>query len=306
MSVYLGIDGGGSKTTCVAADEVRVLGSAMAGGSNINRVGRPQARASIQQAIRQACAAADTEPSQVVRTCLGLAGFSNPEVAAAARQFVSEVVPGDVAVVGDMEIAYEAAFGSGTGLVIIAGTGSIAYGQNDHGVTLRSGGHGPATSDEGSAHWIGRTAFFALLDPAQRRRGPLLFAATLIALGLCSLEDLEQLSRTSTAPDFAELFPQVCATAQAGDELAQEILTTAGGELAKLADDVAYRLWPENQMVRIALAGGVFKHSPIVRQSFCLRLREQRQNVTVSLRVVDPVMGALTMARKGKCAGANP
>src|SRR5512146_2365189 len=92
MSVYLGIDGGGSKTTCVAADEVRVLGSAMAGGSNINRVGRTQARASIQKAIRQACAAADTEPSGVVRTCLGVAGFSNPEVAAAARQYITEVV----------------------------------------------------------------------------------------------------------------------------------------------------------------------------------------------------------------------
>lgn len=305
MSIYLGIDGGGSKTTCVAGDDMCVLGSATAGGSNVNRVGRLQARASIQQAIRQACAAANRETGDVVRTCVGLAGFSLPDVVSSAQRAVNEVVPGDVMVVGDMEIALEAAFGNSPGLVVIAGTGSVAYGRNENGVTLRAGGHGSAASDEGSGHWVGRTAFCALLDPEQRNRGPLLLSAVQIALGVRKAEDLEELSRSSFAPDYAELFPQVCATAQAGDELAQQILTSAGSELAKLAGEVATKLWPESQVVRIALIGGVLKHSPIVRQSFCQHMREMRPTVTISLRVVDPVMGALALARRGVCAQAR-
>ena len=79
------------------------------------------------------------------------------------RRLVSEFVSGEVAVVGDMVIAMEAAFGGGPGVIVIAGTGSIAYGRNSAGQTARAGGWGFAISDEGSGHWIGRSAVAACM-----------------------------------------------------------------------------------------------------------------------------------------------
>src|SRR6202022_4263298 len=97
------------------------------------------------------------------RTCVGLAGAAQPEITELALRLVSELVPGKIEVVGDMVIALEAGFGAGPGVIVIAGTGSIAYGRDREGQTARAGGWGFAISDEGSGHWIGRTAVAAAI-----------------------------------------------------------------------------------------------------------------------------------------------
>ena len=126
MPYYLGIDGGGTKTTCAVGDESRVLATATAGASNIIRVGESTARASLQKVVREACSGAGIAPAEVSRTCVGGSGAARPELAAMVREFLAEILPSPVDVVGDMQIALEAAFGSGPGVVVIAGTGSIA------------------------------------------------------------------------------------------------------------------------------------------------------------------------------------
>ncbi len=97
------------------------------------RVGERRARESLVAALRQACARPTIAPTQIERTCVGIAGGALPEIAAVVRQLLSEFVAGEVAVVGDMVIAMEAAFGGGPGVIVIAGTGSIAYGRNSAG-----------------------------------------------------------------------------------------------------------------------------------------------------------------------------
>ena len=163
MPYYLGIDGGGTKTTCVVGDESQILATATAGPSNIVRVGEAQARESLQQSVRQACSAAGITPAQVAHTCVGGSGAARPELANIVRRALAEILPTPIDVVGDMEIALEAAFDAGPGVIVIAGTGSIAYGRNRHGTTARAGGWGFAIGDEGSAHWIGRAAVSAVL-----------------------------------------------------------------------------------------------------------------------------------------------
>ena len=131
-----------------------------------SRVGEARARESLHQAIRQACAAAKIDPRQLHRACVGVAGVRVEDVANAVRKIIAEVIPAEIEVVGDMQIALQAALGTEPGVIVIAGTGSIAYGRDAQGKTARAGGWGFAISDEGSAHWIGRTAVAALLRAA--------------------------------------------------------------------------------------------------------------------------------------------
>lgn len=309
VAYYLGIDGGGSKTTCAVGDEVSLLGSAVAGPSNIIRVGEARARESLHEAIRQACAAAKIDPRQVHRACVGVAGVASEEVANAVRALIAEVVAAEIEVVGDMQIALQAALGAQSGVVVIAGTGSIAYGRDAQGNTSRAGGWGFAISDEGSAHWIARTAIAALLRAAdesgEERDTPHSSPLFREINRIWSVESLDQLARAAnTNPDFAVLLPAVIAAANAGDEVARKILTQAGRELAELAAIVVRRLFPECKLdnrdaIPLAMVGGVFRYALTVRQVFCDTLRQLDPRLEVLGNVIDPVEGALLIARKG-------
>src|ERR1035437_3808034 len=109
MPYYLGIDGGGTKTRCLLADETIVLAKAMTGGSNIVRLGEMQAREALHSAIRQACATARISPDQIRAVCIGAAGAARPGIAAKIRSILAELIPEvpltNIEVVGDTVIA---------------------------------------------------------------------------------------------------------------------------------------------------------------------------------------------------------
>jgi N-acetylglucosamine kinase-like BadF-type ATPase len=315
VSYYLGIDGGGTKTTCVVGDESSLLARATSGPSNIVRVGESSARESLHQCVRQACAAAGITPSQIAHTCVGGAGAARPELAASVRGALVEILSTSIDVVGDMHIALEAAFGAGPGVIVIAGTGSIAYGRDAEGNTARAGGWGFAISDEGSAHWIGRAAVSAALraadqienDKTDRNRSQKshteestqtpLIAALLKAWDVTTIADLARLANSMPPPDFAALFPAVLASA---DDLSTQILARAAGELAQLAAMVVRRLFAEaiSGSVPVAMIGGVFRHAQLVREIFYNELRRIDARVEINPNVVEPVEGALHLARR--------
>jgi glucosamine kinase len=320
VSYYLGIDGGGSKTTCVVGDDSAVLATATAGPSNVVRVGESQARKSIHQCIRQACAAASISLAQVTKSCMGAAGAAQPEVVAVVRRILVEVLLSPFEVVGDMQIALESAFGAGLGVIAIAGTGSICYGRDREGRIARAGGWGFAISDEGSAHWIGRAAISALLRAADEQGSPshdLRESSSALELGLGkawnikSLHELASAANFTPPPDFALLFPAVLAAGDAGDELGRRILSSAGRELARLVDITMGRLFPETgpslpgaspaftkeKSVPLAMAGGVFRHSALVREVFYNESQRLQPRAMLAPQVVDPVEGALRRAR---------
>src|SRR6266567_1948460 len=99
VAIFLGIDGGGSKTSCLIGDETSILGAGTAPGSNPVRVGEARAREALAAAIRQACAVANIRPSQIQRTCAGVAGAARSEVRNPTHRFIAELVPGEVDVV---------------------------------------------------------------------------------------------------------------------------------------------------------------------------------------------------------------
>jgi glucosamine kinase len=297
---YLGIDGGGTKTTCAVGDDVHLLATAVSGPSNIVRVGESQARESLLQAVQRACAAAGITPHHVAATCVGGSGAAHPELAAIVRDCLSEILSSPIDVVGDMQIALQAAFDTGPGVIVIAGTGSIAYGRDQQGGTLRAGGWGFAIGDEGSAHWIGRSAVNLLLRSSDRTDGIAqtpLAKALFKAWGVASLSDLARAANSVPPPDFAALSPAVFAST---DDVAAQVLTAAGRELSAIALVVIGRLFAKDHRgaVPVAMTGGVFRHAPRVREVFYNELRRLEPRAQVNTQVVDPVEGALRMARR--------
>ena len=297
MSIFLGIDGGGTKTSCVIGDENSLLGTGTSGGSNVVRVGERQARESLGAAVRQACAAANISPAQIERTCVGIAGGARTEIAAVVRRLLSELVSGEIEVVGDMVIAMEAAFGAGPGVIVIAGTGSMAYGRNSRGEIARAGGWGFAISDEGSGHWIGRSAVAASMRAYDEvEQTGLLLEHVKKSWAVTTREQL--VVRANAAPDFAALLPAVLSAADAGDATALAILTQAGVELAALAQIVIRRLFMNAGAVPVAVSGGLFCNCALVREVFSERVRADCPQASLNTTVVEPALGALALARK--------
>ena len=299
MAYFLGIDAGGSKTTCVIGDEKSSLASANAGGSNVVRCGEIAARAALHSAILEACSTAKVKLPQITRLCIGIAGAARPAIDSIVRSAISEIYAGEILLVGDMVIAMEAAFGSGPGVIVISGTGSIAYARNSAGQTARAGGWGFAISDEGSGHWIGRTAIAAVMRARDESHAPpqALSDAILRAWHLNSLDDLIRAANSPNA-DFPSLCPAVLGLEE-DDPLARAVLTQAGMELARFAHVVISRLRLGAEPVPVAMSGGVFRNSAVVRNVFISSLDADRHNAVIRTELVDPVQGALRLARTG-------
>ena len=298
MAYFLGIDGGGTKTECAVGDEHGLLGRGSAGTAKLSRASEEQARANLGAAIERACAAARVQPSSIARTCYGMSGASNPENAERAHRIAATLVPGEIEIVGDTTVALQAAFGPGSGLVVIAGSGSIAYGRNERDQTARAGGWGPVVSDEGSGDWIGRAAVSLSLRAHDAGETTSFLPAIMNTWHLATYDDVVRLVGSMPPPDFAALFPHVSQHAQSGDDLARGILLRAAGELAEICHIVLRRLWPyEKTSAEVAMCGGVFRNSAIVREAFTEVVRSRRPHVRVALSERDPVEGALALAR---------
>lgn len=298
MALYLGIDGGGTKTTCVIADGSATLGSATTGGSNITRHGEARVREALHSAVTSACAAARVDPSEIESACIGLSGAGRPEVREKIIAMMKDSLRGRILVVSDLETTLEAAFGAGPGVITIAGTGSIAYGRDAAGKTARAGGWGLAISDEGSAQWIGRSAVSAVLAVKDAGEDPPLLHTILGLWKLSSLDELVRQANGSPPPDFSSLFRSVVESSYAGDPLAKHLLHRAGVELAALAGNVVRRLFSGEANVPVAMSGGVFRQSEVVRQVFYNKLAGEFPQARVNPTVVEPVKGALALARK--------
>lgn len=298
MTLVLGIDGGGTKTKCAIARDGNVIGSAVAGPSNLIRNSEQDVRAALQSAIRAACKSAGVRPEQIEAACIGAGGAARPEIAERIRAIAAEMLGCPIEVIGDMMVAYDAAMHGGPGVIVIAGTGSIAYGRNDKDQSARAGGWGSVISDEGSGYWIGRNAVAAVFRAFDSGRASGLTRHILEAWKVFGRDDLVAKANTNPQPNFAELAPAVFQSANEGDTMAQELLSEAGAELAKLAKAVLRRLWQGSDAVQVAAVGGVFSNSAVVLRAFENSLRSEHANVTVRLLTEDPVDGALFRAER--------
>jgi N-acetylglucosamine kinase-like BadF-type ATPase len=295
MPLYLGIDAGGTKTECALSNGAELLGQATGPSCKLARMGRQKAAQNLQSAVHEACETAHVSARDVQRVCVGMAGASLPEAVQWVQETIREIAPAaTIHVAGDHIIAHRAAFGTSHGVLVIAGTGSIAFGRNPLGQTARAGGWGPNVSDEGSAFWLGRQAVIGALRAYDVGSTNGLLSLVAQAWKVPP----EQVVRMANAaePQFAELAAQVTAAAESGDPEALVITGRAGEELSWLAGAVMQRLWPKGGIVPIALAGGVLHGSALVRRAFKEAMRARHREAAVSFAYVRPVLGALEIA----------
>jgi N-acetylglucosamine kinase-like BadF-type ATPase len=267
LSFYLGIDGGQSSTTAwIGNQDGQVLGIGSAGPCN--HVKGPGGREKFLNALRGsvglACHAAGLSPNhrQFVAACLGLSG--GPADKAALIQ--EELDLGASRITHDAEIALLGALAGEPGVIVIAGTGSIAFGNNGT-RPARAGGWGYIWGDEGGAFDIVRQAMRAALR-LEEGWGPrtILKEALLEASGAVDMNDALHRCYTEDYPRgrVAQWAALVDEAADAGDAVATEILRGAGQQLAVLASAVYRQLFGPEDPVSVAPVGGVFRSARVL------------------------------------------
>jgi N-acetylglucosamine kinase-like BadF-type ATPase len=301
MSYSIGIDGGGTKTDCVILDpDGAVIGEGHGGPANPMRSGYEAAFRSISEASGEALKSAHLQSGDVTGVCAGLAGAGRRSVVRRTMVFLAHEFPRALAQVSpDYEIALEAAAGSGSGVVLVAGTGSVAYGRNAAGETARSGGYGPWIGDEGSAFEIGRRAVAAVARTRDHDAPVTLLAELIPSVLECpDWDDLMQ--RIMKNPDdvFPKLFPAVADAANSDDSAAKEILFTAAIGLGNLAMIVVRRLGLRDQEFPLVKCGGVFGRSMMLDALLDSVLASGALRAKISRLEISPAVGAARMAAR--------
>lgn len=298
MAYFLGIDSGGTKTTCWLGDEQHVLARVSGPTVKCSRVGESLATERMQAMLHALEQQAAVSLAQLTRTCVGISGFSIAEVRDWAERVLRASVGGTVEVIGDDEIALDAAFHGGPGILVISGTGAIVLGRCADGTRHSAGGWGPAIGDEGSGYWIGREAVRKIFRAQDEGVATTLSSAICHAWGAAELAGVVGLANARPGPDFAELVPVVVRCAAAGDVLAQRLLAKAGNELGKQV----IMVWSKMRSscvgpLQVAYTGSVIEKIAPVRARMVERLATECPGLTVMQSAVNAVEGALWRAR---------
>lgn len=294
----LGIDAGGSKTVALlATTDGTVVAEGRAGGANLRTHGELAVEKTLHDVIEAVLPEGAVHPAAV---CLGIAGVDRQDDARVIRGVMRRLGFRErTLIVNDALIALVAGAGRPTGLVIVAGTGSIAYGVNASAQAARSGGWGPVLADEGSGYWIGRRALVAIMRQADGR-GPRtqLTPMVLAHLGLERADELVQ--EIYEGPERRQLVttlgPLVAEARDRGDIVAADILGAAADELVQAARSVVTRLGMRGDVFETVLAGGMFRSIPWLAEDVSARLREVAPRATARLLAAEPAAGAVALA----------
>lgn len=294
----LGIDAGGTKTVCLLADEQgAILAQSRGGGANLQAHGELEVEKVLHHVMDTALGERDILPTAI---CLGIAGVDRPHDSDAVRGIMRRIgSKARILVVNDALIALVAGAGDRPGIVIIAGTGSIAYGRNAAGRAARAGGWGYLLGDEGSGFWIGRRALSAIVRAADGR-GPAteLTERVMARLKLVRPSDLVQETyyRDLRRGAIAGLAPVVDEARAAGDAVASEILAQAAHELTAAAGSVVNRLGMRGEVFPTILAGGIFKAVPWLAADVMRLMLEVAPRSDSRVLDVEPAVGAVRLA----------
>jgi glucosamine kinase len=301
MPLYLAVDAGGTTTACLLADDAKVLARHSAGTLKLIRASESQARMNLDALLEGVTRQSGADLSNVTSTCIGLAGVAIADYVSWVRENFEYRVGGPLQIVGDEQIALEAAFRGGRGVLVLAGTGSNVVARSADGVTVRVGGWGPAIGDEGSGNWIGSQALRAAFRSYDAGEDSLLLQRIRQHWHFARIEEVVAEANRVPGPDLAALTPVVLACAEEGDAVARRVLVNAGRELADLAVlaiEKLHELEPATSPPTVAVSGSVLQRIVPVRQTMIESLRAKFPALEILTEPVDPLDGALWLARK--------
>lgn len=305
MYYVIGVDGGGTKTEAIAIDHAgRKIAQVTGGASNPHSVTYAIAERNIAEVLDRIGSELPAHHGPCRAICLGLAGGGAEDVlqhyTAFIRQYaVDRQMPLAHAILkNDAEIALAAAHGTPYGVIVIAGTGSIAYGITRDGVPYRSGGWGHILGDQGSGYAIG----LQTLQAAMLSHDGVLPQTGLIQMiqDKLSLSHIEDLKSYAYQPHIQKQhiagFAELCIrAAESGDIVARDIIRRSAAELAAL---VIALLTKDEQLADspLAIAGSIFTHSTLFREHFTDQVRLRTSSGDIRLSMQPAALGAARLA----------
>ena len=299
--IVAGLDGGGTKTIAVLGDaNAHVVGSGIGGPCNVAAMSVEDAVDSAMQSILRACDdAGGIDLTEIACVCACVAGFSAvPKRLAFAAALQRHFPLARVVVEPDYAAAFTGSTGGHPGIVVIAGTGSVAYAEDGSGKTARAGAYGYLIEDAGSGYGVGREAIAAVLKAADGS-GPAtsLTERLLDSVGASNSWDLvsEVYGGRLDRVAIASLAALVSGEAQAGDEVAAKILHRAGGALAILAEAVSRKLFTVEPFV-VSCIGSLWQSGPSLSDVFGRSVSRFAPAARIVPPVLPPEQGALLRA----------
>jgi glucosamine kinase len=300
--VVIGVDGGGTKTRVVVADGAGgVLTSVTGGPSSITRDSVDPAADTIAALVAEGMAAAgiaDQTPSVV---CVGVAGAGREAARKSLlRALKAREIADEVLVTTDAQVALADAFADGPGVLLVAGTGSIAYGRGPTGVEDRCGGWGERLGDEGGSVWLARRALSAATASADGREPPTALLGALITAAQCDEpSDLIDWAANAAPSDIGALAPAVLREAENGDQRANTLVALAAEELVLHVRTLARVLFgDERAAIPTAFTGGLLVRGSLMRKLVEHRLKTAVPGMVLHGDEIDAARGAARVARR--------
>jgi N-acetylglucosamine kinase-like BadF-type ATPase len=303
MELILAIDGGGSRTRCLAINRSgQVIGESTTGPSNHLLVERELVKSSLDGAINGALAGGGVNRADVRCLSAGLAGVDFDGAGASEMEsLLHDLGFRSTVVNGDMVIAHAGALLLKPGVIALAGTGSVVLGIGTRGERVKVGGWGPVYGDEGSAQRIGQMSLRAAARMVDGR-GPktALTEALLRALNLHEFrETISRVYVERMQPrDIAALTRVAYQVAEAGDEVARNIFFCAGEELAESVEAAIRRLKLDQSAPLVSYQGAVLESCSLLRERFVETLNRSLPNLSVVTPAFEPVIGSYLLGRE--------
>jgi glucosamine kinase len=297
QTIVVGVDGGGTKTRVLVADESGKSLADVAGPGSAVKPGDAERSAQvIAETVALALASAEMTDVLPKVLCVGVAGVGRENERQALLDALStREIAEEVLVHPDATVALDDAFGDGAGVLLIAGTGSVCFGRSPTGVVARCGGWGPVIGDEGSGAWIGRRAL-SIVTAAYDGREPetALAGAVLTAAQVNDVNELIAWAASASPAMLATLAPAVLSEAEAGDLRANALLSLAVEELMLHVRALARQLFgDERASLPVALTGGLLRRGQPLRKRLEQRLKSAVPGAAVQSGDVDAARGAV-------------
>ena len=304
-NIYLGVDGGGTKTEAVLIDgDGKVIGQGQAGGSNPAVFGVKKSLDNIATAIQKTLK--NFPDTADIPTCLAIAGVNtkkeadNFSKAAFLHPSLSKIISKNSIVVNDTQAALRAGTNDKNAVVLIAGTGSNCFGKNENGQSAKSGGRDFILSDEGSGYAIGLSALKAVTKMSDGRASMSVLKDLLFShLKINSIDQLTEIvnSKPWNKTDIANIAPVVDFAFGKGDKKPKEIIEKAVEDLFDMIFAVSKKLDFLNRKFTLVLTGSVFNLGEITRL-----VEEKVLEMNPKIEIVKPTIssayGAALLAKE--------
>ena len=301
MKYYIGIDGGGSKTVFAISDESgKILGTALAGSAFYKQIGEEGVIDLLRNGVAEVCRFAEGDATDIASVCFGMPAWGESPVndKIIEEKILSTFPEWNIHIVNDCEVGWAGSLELSPGINIVAGTGSIAFGKNEEGVTARCGGWSEWFGDEGSGYWLGVKCvqLFSRQSDGRDERGPL-YEIVRKELNLSVDEeiiDLFEQEYLHKRDKIASLQKLLLQAAKEGDVYAVDTYAQAAKELYDIVCGVKKKIFADKNCL-VSCSGGIFKTGDVIRKPFRKLLEADGMELTESK--AEPYVGAVLLAK---------